>query len=43
MFRAKENHKIINFSKDLGKDLLKKEVTEEEAYFKRDGNDKNFL
>ena len=42
-FSAKENNRVVIFSKDKGKDLLKKEVPEAESYFERDGSDKNFL
>jgi hypothetical protein len=40
---AKENNKVVNFSKNLGADLLKKALPEAESYFKRDGSDNIFL
>ena len=40
---AKEDNKVVNFSKNLGADLLRKAVPEAESYFNRDGSDKIFL
>ena len=42
-FSAKEDNKVVNFSKNLGADLLRKAVPEAESYFNRDGSDKIFL